>query len=540
MNKEFEKISSPLPETKQEHVRVPEKLESTHEFTEVEFTKNIEQALAEVESEPLKIMTAADKRIENIPMSIGLNQEKATAIFEQGGFAEKITLIKEQITSLVKITKEKIKNLISHQAEKIRSIELNPKVGILVDGNRIENQQIDIIKAPDETIHINFKLTEKQYNIIKEKYSKYEQSSIVYGSGDNNFKLADCWQKEIDGAIVKISTGEKDIDDIENKREIRSSLGLVEIILSDKDETKLTTEQINEKINQILNRELEIPNGLSLPEIEDEDEYKKTRYMWHHKTEVVPANIEENLTREEVFPAYFTFIEKDKHKEYQKISPYAVYHRIFGASNLPRIIRSGGLISSHERYKRGLITEGLYQSTDLDMQKGGADNVFTRIVTEGADKNITGVYFIFQPDLLDRTDWYSYDSDNFGSNDPKTFEHRLSPEELIKNQKQKYNVSNELMFRTGISIEKIKAIACATENDLWGVIDALRGDGITEINGKPIEQMIVMAPNVSDFLEISEEKPSKYQEKTNQILARHKKIKDSIIHKVISKIVSKI
>lgn len=562
MNKESEKFySSPIENPQQ--TPVPEKPETFREPTESKFIKDAELALIDLKNKPDKIITAADKRIENIPATIGLDREKAKLIFEQSGFAKKIISIKEQIVSLAQTTKGKIENLVfrhkaktenfenqsviienedrqkqieristaskklGEQSERLKSIELSPKVGILADANKIENQQIDIIKDPDKTIRVNFKLTEELYSAIKEKYSKNKQSLITYGKGSNQFNLVNCWQKEIDDAIIKISTGETDVDDfVKNKitgelkiekikGKIYCALGLVEIILPNKNKTELTPEQISEKINDILSQELEISEGLSLPNTEAENKYKEARYKWHHKNEIVPEDNKKRLIREEVSPGYFTFVEKDKHKEYQQIDSYAIYHKIYSIENLPNIIKAGGLISSHERYKRGLIVDG--ESSSRDMRTGGGDSVFTRIVTKKGLKNskkskqeLDGVHFVFEPDLLDRTDWYSYNNDLYGGIDPNIFKQRLSPKELIEEQGLGWRDSNEQMFRTGIPMEKVKAIACATENQALEVIDILHRAGITKINNKSIKQIITIAPGVRNLIEISNKKQSGY------------------------------
>ena len=288
-------------------------------------------------------------------------------------------------TERISIVNEKLNKRIGES----REIELSPRVGILVDFNKIENQQIDIIKDLDSgTIRVNFKLTEGHYQIIKAKCTRqdskdlgWEDSQIIYGRPSENefFDFVECWQKNIDGALVKISRG------INQGSNMRTALGLVEIVLNDGDQ--LTDEQIGEKINTILIKELDISSGLDAPDFLAEKEYKQARYKWHHKETELPEGIENRLMRQEVCPDYFTFVEKDKYKEYQDIAPYAVYHSICDPAMLPRIIKSGGLLSTHERYRRGLIKDGM--SSVGDMKTGGGDSVFTRIVTrDGAAKVI--------------------------------------------------------------------------------------------------------------------------------------------------------
>jgi len=103
---------------------MPQQQEAAHEPTEDELERGREQALREVESRPAEMMAAADKRIENIPPSVGLDREKGAVIFERGGFGEKIKAIKEKISKLVSTTKEQIQGLLS--AKSHGEIETQP------------------------------------------------------------------------------------------------------------------------------------------------------------------------------------------------------------------------------------------------------------------------------------------------------------------------------------------------------------------------------------------------------------------------------
>jgi len=416
------------------------------------------------------------------------------------------------------------RNRLNTQHRELEDIGLHAMVAILADQGHIENQQINIIENPDKTsLRLNFKLTEQHYNTLKDKYRNYDQSSIVYGGGDKSYSLVDAWSKELDGAAIKLSTGKNG-----SGNTIRSSFGLVEISIPKSD--GLTDDQINEKINQILVQELEIPTGLSIPTADEENAYKKARYMWHHKTDETPADIDSRLSREEVSQGYYTFVEKGKHKEYQQINPYAVYHQVYRVENLPQIVKAGGLLSTHERYRRGLTVEGM--SSVSDIETGGADSVFTRIVTEDGFKNSSesvksakyNIAFVFEPDLLDRTDWYTYESDKYGSTDPETFKQRYSPKSLVASQKNTWSTGNEQMFRSGISLEKVKAITGATEHDVGLIIETLHDAGIKEINGKPIEQIVVIAPTAGDFVKISKGEQVEYSKPMAQIIEEQEKI----------------
>jgi hypothetical protein len=199
-------------------------------------------------------------------------------------------------------------------------------------------------------------------------------------------------------------------------------------------------------------------------------------------------------------------------------------------------------MSTHERYRRGLPFKGL--SSIKDLGTGGADSVFTRIVTEEGlrgsynleleSKNAGyNVVFIFEPDILDRTDWYSYSRDFYGSTKKDDFEERLSPKDLIEEQKKYWTSINEQMFRTGITMEKVKAIACASEYEVVRVLKILQNAGISEINGRRIEQMVVMAPRVRDFIRISQGEEIEHTKPIEEIMREHRQLQQKKIDGVI-------
>ena len=423
-------------------------------------------------------------------------------------------------------------NKLFEESESLKETFFYPRVGLLADKETIENQQVDIIyDSQRQKYNVNFKLTADNYEAIRKKIAilvekgdiQVEAGGISYFDnleGEGHF-LVRAQKIDFNGLIVKISTGMNEYD-----REVRSALGLVRIeVPADKG---LGEKEISDRINRIFRDLLGIEEGLEPPDAEAEKRYKRARYLWHHKLAgQLPdeQEIERKLTREEVFPGYWTIVEKGKHREYQDISPYAIFHNaIGGVEAVIRTIRAGGLFSTHERYRRGCLLKG--KSSDVDLETGGADSVFTRIVTEaglaknkklGVDTRIwESIYFVFEPDLLDRTDWYSYYYDRFGSTDPVKFQDREVPEELFENQeKEGFNPGNEQMFRLGIPVEKIKAIAVRERNIRSRLLEELYRAGISEINGESIYQFVVNVESYDDFFDITQgKKPRSQAEET--------------------------
>ena len=430
--------------------------------------------------------------------------------------------------------------------ERLKEVGLRPRVGFLADADKIENQQVDVIHAADEgKYEVSFKLTAPHYERIKAKLEALAQAAgavkrgtIFYGQPMNDFRhyLSGAWEIEKDGITVQVSTGQT--ASASYHAEVRAALGLVRITIPATE--GMSHEEIGRKINDIFVDLLEIQEGLVPPETSAENEYKQARYLWHHKLDALPENWSETgerLTREEVFPGYFTMVEKGKHKEYEALSTYAVYHHTTNMNALPKIIQAGGLLATHERYRRGLLMAGM--SSDQDLISGGADSVFTRTVAEaglaGGQKdsavNHGEIYFVFDGDIFDRTDWYAYSGDNYGRTAPDTFKERQSPRQLFEEQKNNgFAANNEQMFRLGIPLEKIRAIVCKRNpneqvDTRLGVLRKLNEAGIKEINGKSIDEFVLYANKVSDFIDVTKgERPRSFIE-TERLMKKMRETK---------------
>jgi hypothetical protein len=178
-----------------------------------------------------------------------------------------------------------------------------------------------------------------------------------------------------------------------------------------------------------------------------------------------------------------------------------------------KIFKAGGLLSSHERYRRGLLFDG--NSTEADLDNGGGDSVFVRTITrEGLkfggnderDRFYTGDtgIILFHPRIFDRTDWYAYPCDKWGTTKPSEFTHRQSPEQVFSEQKDEgYDSGNEQMFRQGISSDDFLVIIFDEVSDMLKMARQLRGDGVTTTQGVPIEEKIALIETYGDLLKIS-------------------------------------
>jgi hypothetical protein len=455
---------------------------------------------------------------------------------------------------------------------KFEKLGVRAKESLISDGNHLENQEISLIDFQDQGfVRAQFKLTERQYKNVLEKMTKMllnnqaTDGNIFYsGTGEDwDFDAGPAFSLQHNGMNVLIAR-RPDFED-ETKR---AMLGLVQVnIPYGQEGNALDIEQLASGVNDVLVNVLEVPEGLQRPDEEAEFQYKAERYRWHHRTEDGPpslAEIEEikALKRKEVFPGYHTMVSEGKHLQYEEAyGEFAAYHSVFSIDSLASILQNGGLMSSHERYSRGLILSGT--STKADFTTGGADSVFTRTIAERArldafDERPGQITLVFKPEIYDRTDWYAYEDDQYGATDSR-FKERKSPEELLASQLEAYRSTNEQMFRTGIALEDIAAIAVTTNNlvknsfanafnmnpdeiaELWAqgpkavlelaekkkieavdyenverflrrdarmaVLKKLDEAGITEINGVPVEQLIVQVDTTKDYIDIAHGRP---------------------------------
>lgn len=389
---------------------------------------------------------------------------------------------------------------LQQQREQMQEVGLFPRTCVVADKDCIENQEVNFIQVTDtdysdsEVIRVQFKLTTQHQQKIASFLARQglNQGHISY----KYYHFCPCVQKNIDDIIIKVSSVQA------TSQENRSGIGLVEIIVPpDKLENEHSLGAI---VHEVLQTELGIADGLDAPTPEAENDYKKARYAWHHKLTTAPPGIEDKLVRTEVAPEYYTFVEPGKHAEYKKMGSYIVCHSLDNVQNLPSIIKAGGLLSTHERYRRGLLLDGCSSITDIN--SGGADSVFTRVsvLNEGwmREQN-NAVALVFDPDILDRTDWFSYLSDNYGSTKPEIFKDRSEPVQFMERLASSPHDDNEAMFRTGISSEKIRYINCRGAESMFTVYKMLIKAGITHIHNQPIEKMIKNVRNLNELVKLS-------------------------------------
>ena len=202
-----------------------------------------------------------------------------------------------------------------------------------------------------------------------------------------------------------------------------------------------------------------------------------------------------------VYEGYCTYYDPEMAAAMQQAGADYVWSGNNKASSILRLIQSGGMKSSNTRYFSG-IGKVTGASSIEDMRTGGGDSVFTRLGIRGCgyrykDCPFGGGYrIIIDPKELGRTDWYAYQGDSYGRTDPSTMSGRLPGLDFVAEMKRRYRTGNEIMFRHGIPSSSVIGVTCDTQKDRTALLDLLKKNGITEVNGIPISQWVKVGTDI--------------------------------------------
>lgn len=392
---------------------------------------------------------------------------------------------------------------------------------IICDRDHIENQRVDVVEnLENQTLEYRFKLREPLTEISelgqklrtesREKDGVAELKSgasvrlgeITYHDLESKreFRLCDALVFEKNGIKVSLADATaRELGDgvVSRKRNtsnlVRAAIGLVQMEVP----KAMDDMAAQQTLDEIFRQDLGVEDALDEVSERAERDYKIARLKWQYKLEDLNAEQlgrAEKLTRREVFPGYSTYVENGKHEEY--LAKYGEDVRAVHMLNSMSVdsvyrVLTTGLMSTTERFSRGVVKNGI--SSVLDIDSGGADNVFTRIMNAEQRSKIQNHAVVLKPEIFDRTDWYAYNVDSYGSTNEAHFAGRLAPEEIFQRTMgdlKHYSADNEQMFRTGIGVDYIEAIG-VDELDRNELLEGLREKGLSEVNGRPIEEVIV-------------------------------------------------
>ena len=220
----------------------------------------------------------------------------------------------------------------------------------------------------------------------------------------------------------------------------------------------------------------------------------------------------DKLVLKEVAPGHKAYVWEGRAEEYKKLGANHLFTGVgegdSGREFLVKLFKESGgsLKSTRKRLEQGILHGGASQSADV--ASGGADSVFCRLVPESAMSQKytysnsfkgSGYRLIFPAETLERTDWYCYNHDAFGTIDALKWGNRPSVAEFITTEQNNYSPSNEIMFRGAQSVDSAIAISCDTAFEKSELITSLKANGVTEINGQSLDEFIVVSPKIRRF-----------------------------------------
>jgi hypothetical protein len=191
---------------------------------------------------------------------------------------------------------------------------------------------------------------------------------------------------------------------------------------------------------------------------------------------------------------------------YHQFSPKAeVVRGVSGADG-----SHGGLLSTVARYDNGIIRTGLSSSDDL--YSGGANSAFARIIgdrTTSAARSWSSSYHytaIVSPRVLDRVDWYGYNSDKYGIT-TGVFDTRQGADAHVETVVKRGANDNEMMFRNAIAREDILFFAVPDDGMRTNMLATLSAAGVTTIRGQALDEMVVVMRTPNDYSRLNANNP---------------------------------
>jgi len=155
-----------------------------------------------------------------------------------------------------------------------------------------------------------------------------------------------------------------------------------------------------------------------------------------------------------------------------------------------QLLQGSGWSSRRNRLMHGIWNGG--QSASTDFKTGGSKGTFFRIAGGTAPmSNSYECQIIVHPRVFQRTDWWRYNTDGYGNTSSHAHHGggiSASPTRNIS----KLNSTNEILFEGGVAAQDIVAVVVNYEDNRDKMIAALKKAGMTELNGKPVEEVIIL------------------------------------------------
>jgi hypothetical protein len=147
-----------------------------------------------------------------------------------------------------------------------------------------------------------------------------------------------------------------------------------------------------------------------------------------------------------------------------------------------------GLASHQSRFQAGKV--GNQETLSGDLPRGGSNVTFCRFGNKKSNTSSWGLNcnhgfnMIYHPRVLQRSDWYAYNSDIFGDSGNNQWPRQ--------DQFGNAATSNEIDFESGMSNGDLAGCVLHDEDDKKAIINTLKGRGILEYNGIPLDKFFMV------------------------------------------------
>jgi hypothetical protein len=293
-------------------------------------------------------------------------------------------------------------------------------------GNAIERELAKL----DETRLISKKITDtknmKDGTVVIDAVEAEPPSPNSYGYGGDGMNLGPCLRYEVAkrfridyfpeelakqalrGGVHVEAYGKTEAEKKKNAAEAFELLGLKEELEKEPSSTEQKKHQAMRLLWQAAPREA--------AKLAAKASFSLTTVKAALKKAKVPTEFLQNARYAEVAPGQITVVTPTQGEAYRRAGIRAITHEVSNSDRVADILAAGALLSTGARLAERLVVTGMSSSEDLDT--GGAEYVFTRLVTEkmgNLSMSYSGAILSIEPDILDRTDWFAYAEDNYGS-----------------------------------------------------------------------------------------------------------------------------
>ena len=217
--------------------------------------------------------------------------------------------------------------------------------------------------------------------------------------------------------------------------------------------------------------------------LELEDVTKVKGYDWKPKFSSLYKPRLIVAENEKAGQAYWERFDADTYID-NELKDYHITHNIYSerpADVICKILESTGkLVSTESRFNRlGMVVGGI--SSNKDRQRGGASYVFTHLTRNSKD-----IGFVFSKDLLKRSDHVAFPMGVFGK-----VRHGRAKRRKVQLSKYHCTPLYEIMFKDSVSlIDYLEQVNVGSNMERNKVLKALERAGISELRGKPIEEIV--------------------------------------------------